>query len=331
MSFEPQRWIGVLLHTCDQGEPLPPEARPVGRAALELRGEGIGVVFGDQVVDGRMTGLCACPGAWEAVADVPVFALHDRYSSQTHPEAFQAVLDSAGAVPVGNPAELTQLCRDKLACQRHLEGHGYAMPEVEADPARFAAVLDRWGSGFLKPRYGALGRGVRRVVPGDDLPDEGEGAVLGVVEPLFLQRAVRPPAGWAGWSLRVLVQRMPDGDWTVATRVLRRSRKDPVVNVARGADVRPAEEVLAADSLRALDRLCVEVAWAMADHPWGRWAVEMGVDAVVDHRGGFHVIEVNSRPRGRLQTLAEKDPTRWADAHVEVCARPLRYLAQLSR
>ncbi len=221
------------------------------------------------------------------------------------------------------------LCRDKLASQRLLEASGFAMPQVEVDPGRFEETLRSWGSGFLKPRYGALGRGVRRVLPGDALPAEGEGAVIGESEPLFLQRAVIPPEGWSGWSLRVLAQRLPGGAWMVTSRVLRRSRVDPVVNVARGAEVGPAEAVLSPERVSALDELSVGVAEAVAAQPWGRFAVELGVDAVVDLRGEFHLIEVNSRPRGRLEAMAEQDPARWAEAHVQACARPLRYLGQL--
>ncbi len=329
MSREPHRWIAVLVRSRGAGDQQPPEARPVGRAALKLREEGIGVVFGDELVEGRMSGWVAEPGRWVERRDLPVVALHDRFASQTYPEAYQAILDGRAELPMGNPVELTLLCRDKLASQRVLEAAGFAMPAVQADPERFAPTLASWGSAFLKPRYGALGRGVRKVAPGDPLPREGEGAVLGVIEPLFLQRAVTPPTGWSGWSLRVLVQRLPGGGWTVASRVLRRSRVDPVVNVARGAEVGPADRVLEPARIAALDELSTAVANTIAAQPFGRTAVELGVDAVVDDRGGFHVIEVNSRPRGRLEALAEQDPERWAAAHVEACARPLRYLASL--
>ncbi len=329
MVPEPTRWIGVLVHAQPDGDHAPPEARPLGRAALRLLDEGVGVVFGERLAGGLMTGWIARPGAWRPASDVPVLALHDRFASQTHPRAFQAVLDGLAGLPMGNPHELTLLCRDKLAAQQLLEGAGFLMPEVQVEPARFEATLRAWGSGFLKPRFGAFGRGVRRVVPGDPLPSFGEGAVLGAVEPLFLQRAVQPPQGWAGWSLRVLVQRLVGGAWKVTSRVLRRSREDPVVNVARGAEVGPAHLALEPPQIMALDTLCLAVAHAISAQPWGRLAVELGVDAVVDHRGSFHLIELNSRPRGRLEVLAELDPGRWADAHIEACARPMRYLAGL--
>ncbi|MFH1469590.1 MAG: YheC/YheD family protein [Pseudomonadota bacterium] len=331
MPRAPECWIGVLVPAADGGPLRPPEARPLGRAALALAGEGIGVVFGEQIEGGRMTGLVAVRGGWQHRARVPLVALHDRFPSQTFPERFAAGVAGAGGLPVGNPPALTALCRDKLACQAWLEGQGLVLPPVEAEAARFASVLEAWGAGFLKPRYGGLGRGVRRVNPGDALPAEGEGAVPGLMEPLFLQRAVQPPAGWAGWSLRVLVQRTEEGGWTIPARVLRRSREDPVVNVARGADVGLADAALPVGALVDLDRLALVTAAAIARAPGCEPAVEVGVDAVLGADGGLHLIEVNGRPQGRLEVLAAQDPERWEPVHLEACARPLRVLAALPR
>ena len=55
--------------------------------------------------------------------------------------------------------------------------------------------------------------------------------------------------------------------------------------------------------------------------------IELGVDLVVDEDGELHVIEVNGRPRGRLEVLAQQDPTRFQGAHAAAIARPLRWLA----
>ncbi len=327
---EPQCWVGVLVRLRPGAGDEPPEARPVGRAALALRDEGIGVLFGQRLQQGRMDGFAARPGAWEERRDVAVAALHDRFPSQTYPRRYRQLLAGGRGLPLGNPTSITLLCRDKLECQRVLEGGGLAMPQVEEDARRFAGRLQGWGAAFLKPRYGALGCGVRLVAPGEALPAMGEGAVAGVREPLLLQRAVPPPAGWSGWSLRVLAQRVPGGQWVLASRVLRRSRRDPVVNVARGAEVLMAEGVLSEGALRRLDEVCLGVAGQLAGSPDGERIVELGVDAVVDTDGGVHVIEVNSRPRGRLEAMAEVDPGRYRAAHVEACARPLRYLSWLA-
>ena len=72
---------------------------------------------------------------------------------------------------------------------------------------------------------------------------------------------------------------------------------------------------------------CQATCAALAAHPDGRWLVEIGLDLVIDSEGRAHVIEVNSRPRGRLEALAALAPDRFAAAHREACGRPLRYLA----
>lgn len=292
----------------------------MGRAALRLGEEGVDAVFGHHAEDGMLVGLRAVPGGWEP-ARARVVAAYCRYPSQGDPDGYARLLEGLG-VPVHNPVAPTRLCRDKVACQRHLEAHGLPQPPIETDPARFAERLETWGAAFLKPRYGAFGRGVRRVRPGDPLPAWGEGAVPGVDEPLFLQAAVPPPPGWAGVSVRVLVQRDGDG-WIAEAPAARCSRTDPVVNAARGAEVRPAEELADPEALRGL---ALEVARALTRSPDGEGLVELGVDLAVDPQGIPHVLEVNARPRGRLLALAERDP-RWMPAHVEACARPLRWLA----
>lgn len=305
-----------------QGDaPGRPEDLPVGRAALRLEAEGVRVVFGSRAEEGRLIGHIAEAGHWRP-AQAPVLAAYDRYPSQTDPEGHARLLEALGA-PTHNPVAPILLCRDKLASQRWLEGCGVPMPELEADPDHFAERLEAWGAGFLKPRYGAFGRGVRRVMPGDALPAWGPGAVPGVDEPLLLQRAVTAPQGWAGISVRVLVQREGD-DWLAEQPVARRSETDPVVNAARGAEVVPAEVVADAEVLRAQ---AVEVARAVERSPDGDGVIELGVDLVVGEDGRAWVVEVNSRPRGRLAALAATDP-RWEEAHTEACARPLRWLAQ---
>jgi glutathione synthase/RimK-type ligase-like ATP-grasp enzyme len=303
-----------------------PADRPVGRAALALEAEGVPVVFADRVVAGRAWGLRASPGGWRAVSDQAVAAAYDRFPAELRPTEHEALLAGVGDLPVANAPEVAALCRDKLAAQRVLEAHGVAIPEVEADPARFAERLAAWGRGFLKPRYGALGRDVRCVVPGDPLPARLAGTVPGTTEPAVLQRAVPPPAGWAGVCCRVLVQRRPDdGELVAVTPVVRRSRVDPVVNAARGAEVlaladaSPGWEEAVAGAALAAARALAEPAGPV---------VELGVDVVVDPDGAAWVIEVNGRPRGRLEALVALDAARWSAAHLEACARPLRWLAR---
>ncbi|MEC7946882.1 MAG: YheC/YheD family protein, partial [Myxococcota bacterium] len=306
-------------------------ARPIGRAALALSRQGLRVVFGDTVEDGRITGLEAVPGGWRTATSVPVAALHDRFPSQRRAAHFARILAAAGSMPIGNPPELTLLCRDKLRCQMVLGAAGVdAQPPIEADPTRFAGRLAAWGVGFLKPRYGALGIGVCRVVPGDPLPASLPGAIPGRRDPAILQRAVPPPARWAGWSVRVVCQRAPGGMWVQGEPAVRRHRTDPVVNAARGAEVAPGRDVLPKDTAAAVCALSARVTDALDTLPCGRWAVEVGVDLAIDTDGAPWLIEVNSRPRGRMEALAAADPGRFHDAHVAACGRPLLALAWIA-
>lgn len=220
------------------------------------------------------------------------------------------------------------MCRDKLATQQVLVERGLPMPAVEADPERFVPALSRWGAAFLKPRYGVLGRGVRRVRVGETLPAVGPGAVRGQVEPLLLQAAVPPPPGWAALALRALVAW--DGAWQTAPLVARVSREDPVANVALGAQARPAEDLVAPDTLARAAQLARFAAQAVHAAAAAAPVVELGVDLVVDPQGEPWLIEVNGRPGGRLSALQQRDPLRWAEAEREAVCAPLRGLARLA-
>jgi glutathione synthase/RimK-type ligase-like ATP-grasp enzyme len=291
-----------------------------------LADEGVDVVFGDTVREGRITGFRAVGNRWTAAKSVPMVGVLDRYPSQTYPEAYAEIVDNCDAVPFGNPRPLTRLCRDKVALQRWLVCRGMILPEIEPNPTHFARALERWGGAFAKPRFGALGKGVHRVEPGAMVPSQVSGAVDGVLEPVFLQRAVSPPLGWAGVSLRLLVQRLVTGDWTVFSWVARRSRTDPVVNVARGADVCDARTSFSQPVIDSATRIAVAVAESLSGHAAGQSLVELGVDLVLDDRERPQLIEVNTRPRGRLEVLARLEPDRYGAEHVQACARPIRRL-----
>jgi glutathione synthase/RimK-type ligase-like ATP-grasp enzyme len=169
--------------------------------------------------------------------------------------------------------------------------------------------------------------GVERVRPGDPLPAQLQGVVPGATDPALLQRAVPPPRGWAGWCIRALLQREPAAGWMLCEAVLRCSKTDPVVNAARGAEVGPAQDRLRPRQQRALAALALRVGAAFDAALGPEAAIELGVDLVVDEDGELHVIEVNGRPRGRLEVLAQQDPTRFQGAHAAAIARPLRWLA----
>ena len=318
--------IGVLVPHFE-GPLEPPEARPIGRAALLLEDEGQAVVFGAHADDGCLVGHRAVPGGWQAVRQ-PIRFAYDRYPSQTDPEGYAALRAGLTGVSIANPLAMTLLCRDKVRTQRVLEQHGLPQPSIETDPTRFQDRLHQWGTAYLKPRFGAFGRGISRVVWGDATPAQGEGAVAGHVEELFLQQAIPPLSPWKGVACRVLAQRTGPSTWWVGPPVVRRSASDWVVNAARGAEVVPAQEVLPA-LVDQLADLAERAARALADCPEGNLLVEIGLDAVVSHDQTPVIVEVNSRPRGRLEALAQLDPEQYQQAHVTACCRPLRYLATL--
>lgn len=313
--------------------PAAPSAKPIGRAAQRLAQEGITVLFGSNLTGPRRAHawiVDPTQDRWLRVEDHPIDAVHDRFPSQTLPILHQNALGLLEGCPIGNPLPIILLCRDKLETQALLTHAGLEMPAVERDPARFSNTLERWGSGFLKPRYGALGRGVTRVTPGAPLPAQGEGALQGVLEPLFLQRAVPPPPGLAGCALRLLAQRQTPDRWHLNPAVARLSERDPVANVARGARAAVAADICDASTLEAARSITLKVCKVLSDLRRGDEIVELGVDFAVDVEGQPQLLEVNTKPAGRLYALADADPERFSEMHVEACARPLRYLATLA-
>ena len=295
----------------------------MGRAALRLEAEGQAVVLGGSVVDGVARGLRAQPGGWKA-AELPVLAAHDRFPGWSWAPPWHAAHRGLAGCPVGNPAWLAELCRDKLACQRALEEAELRCPEVESDPRLFEARLREWGAAFLKPRHGSLGVGVRLVRPGDPLPARGPGAGLQPDDANLLQRAVLRPDPMA---LRVVLQRTPEG-WHTLPPVAR-SGSDPVVNVERGAIAAIAAEVVDAATLQASEALAHRACAALLARGDATFAVELGVDLVLDRDGRPWLIEVNPVPRGRLRTLAAGRAD-LQEQHDLACLRPLRHLLAMA-
>jgi len=319
--------IGVLVPSDGTAPTTPPADRPIGRAALRLAKQGLDVVFGDQVHAGMITGFRATESGWAPATNVPVFGIHDRFPSQLRSKTYAQILDGIVGLPIGNSPEVTLLCRDKVATQSALQPLGIAMPEVESDPTRFQETLHQWGQGFLKPRFGALGIGVSRVAPGDSLPTHTDGVVPHRPDPTILQKAVLPPAGWASRTVRVLIQRMPTGGWFSGIPVVRQSREDPVANAARGAEVAPGPTVLDAATLRRIGDAIQHICDALDQLEVANRMVEAGVDLVLDESHHPWLIEVNSRPRGRMEVLATLEPENYLDAHINACARPLQVIA----
>ena len=99
------------------------------------------------------------------------------------------------------------LCRDKLKTQQLLEIHKIPMPPVTGDPTAFKGCLKSWKIAFLKPQFGALGQSVTQVSSASKLVTSLPSVVPGKMDPAILQKGIEPPNGWAGLSVRILVQR----------------------------------------------------------------------------------------------------------------------------
>ena len=228
---------------------------------------------------------------------------------------------------MGNPFDFTMFCRDKLVCQQRLEQQGIRMPAVESDVNRFESRIHEWRNAFFKPRFGALGIGVRHVQVGDQLSSHCQGVIPDEPDPAILQQAVPPPTGWAGRSIRVLIQKTPNGGWFHGVPVVRQSRNDFVVNAARGADIAPGTHVLSSKMMHTISSEVERICEALEQLTEAHNMVEAGLDLVIDDNEDVWLIEVNSRPRGRLELLACAQPKTYQDLHVEVCARPIEVLA----
>lgn len=154
--------------------------------------------------------------------------------------------------------------------------------------------------------------------------------MAGVLEPLFLQAAVCPPTPWAGISVRVLCQReesREEGRWVLNPGVARRSNSDSIVSASRGAEVAAMADVLPTSTVEAIEELVLRACGVLAESSGGDELLEVGVDVVIDYDYRPHLIEVNSRPWGRLKALVAMDPQRFGEAHEAACLRPFRYLA----
>ena len=321
--------IGVLVPFKPKREA--PNTRPISSAISD--DFGFTVVFGSElkVISNtvHIVGFTAENNRW-IPRSLPVSVLHDRFPSQVRLDQYQQILTRMRDIPMGNPVSITMLCRDKIRCQKWLEPV-LPMPPVLEDYSKFSSTLSHWKAGYLKPRFGALGTNVLFVGKNHQLPQYLPGVVPHKLEPTILQKAIKPPRSWSGLCVRQLISRKQNGDWHCYPGVLRRSRTDSVVNVARGAEAVLAEENLSGECMEKITQLSVIAAQRLEAYDGGQWAVEFGIDFVIDEHYNPWLIEVNSRPRGRLEVLSKVDPARFSELHQQAVMSPIIYLNEKSK
>lgn len=326
--------IGVFV-PAKIGQRPPPSDRPITRAVSRLLSENIRCIFGfsferqDNLL--LMEGLFCDNNNWIACKDMAISAVHDRFPSQLRSQQFNSMTNVISPTAMGNPLSFTLLCRDKVKTQLWLEKEGLRLPELETNVDCFKARMSEWGDGIIKPRFGALGTNVQKVNSASNIPHKLAGVDPKSLEPSILQRAIPPPKGFAGMSVRCLIQRQSRTEWTIRPAVLRLSKTDPIVNVARGAEAYAADDLLPKHCMNAINEQAERVGEIINRVDKGYLSVECGIDFVIDQNHAPWIVELNSRPRGRLEYLAVKQPERFYDVHVEALAQPIRYLAGLEQ
>jgi tetrahydromethanopterin:alpha-L-glutamate ligase len=260
------------------------EARGAGVGFASLRGCRLGLAGDDPPVILQGAGHELPDGV--LVRDVPGGTLEQVVLRL---DLLHALRESG--VPVYNDARAIERTVDKAMTTFLLRRAGLPTPPtcVTESPGEAAAFLSaETASGHevvVKPLFGSLGVGLRRLGPGAALPPAEEfGGVW------YLQRYVDTGAdGQGSRDLRVLVV----GGISVAAMI--RHGAGWVSNVAQGARCEPCPPDPELDALAAA--ACAAVG---ADHA--------GVDLVHDRAGRLQVLEVNGIPAWRgLQTTTTTD------------------------
>jgi tetrahydromethanopterin:alpha-L-glutamate ligase len=199
-------------------------------------------------------------------------------------------------VPVANDARAIERCVDKSMTSFLLHRAGIPTPEtlVAEDPAKAASWREaQMAEVVAKPLFGAQGRGLVRIGPGEALPGAGSEPHRGV---LYLQCYVGRERDWRDYRVFVV------GGEPIAAMMRRGTNW--VTNVARGASCEPVP------CSGRLGELAVAAAGAVG-------AAYCGVDLIEDESRGLMVLEVNSMPAWKgLQGVTEIDIADEIAAHV---------------
>ncbi len=199
-------------------------------------------------------------------------------------------------VRVVNDARAIERCVDKSMTSFLV--HRAGLPTPQTLVSEDAAMAASWRQGQVaeivaKPLFGAQGRGLARIAPGEPLPEPAADPHRGV---LYLQRYVGRERDWRDYRVFVV------GSEAVAAMVRRGTSW--VTNVARGGICEPVP---------CSGRLA-ELALAAAN---AVGAAYCGVDLIEDKSRGLVVLEVNSMPAWKgLQSVAEVDIADRIAAHV---------------
>ena len=287
-----QTRIGVLVVMLDRGKNPKNTSRPLN--ILEDTEE-YKIVFGDKITHNN---------AQIYLQEQPVDILFDRYPYQTYkdqdPLKKKSFLDIQNrCVPICNPRFFTEFCKDKWEFQMYMLKNSIPMPAIAQD--RYQYWIKKWGGiAVAKPRFGSFGAGIELV---ESSPSPLRKGVNGM-DQTIVQKYIQPPDGFAGISVRQLIQRNIDRSWTFRTTVARTSLYDPIVNAARGADIVRAIDILpntCCEKIQAMSKKIAQILGKLSP-----FVIEVGLDYVIDKNFNPVFIEANAQPKGKLKGLIKK-------------------------
>lgn len=286
-----QNRIGVLAIMLDPDKICKKSSRPLN--VLQNTDE-YKVIFGDTITY-ENNQIC--------LQSHPIDILFDRYPYQTYAKQdplkkrhFLEIQDMC--VPICNPRIFTELCKDKWAFQKYMLKNDVYMPPIAQD--HFQYWIEKWGGvAIAKPQFGSFGVGIELI---EFSPSPFRESVHGL-DPTIIQKYIQPPIGFAGISVRQLIQRNADRSWTLRTAVARISLNDPIVNAARGADIARAIDMLPTKCCKKIHSMSNKIAHALGKI--SPFVIEVGLDYVISQHFEPVFIEANAQPKGKLKGLLQ--------------------------